>query len=521
MSKNKNKLRRTLALTASVAIMGTSIPFNVLAEGLKDYNNQEISINSLSATRSQYIHKWKRYAVDKKEKINFKVFDQYDHDEIESYREYYKNKFGEVNTNYDELVIGGSVDIENAFEGASYTNLGYFNSLEDLKNENLSYATSSYDLRQKNSFWAQIGDWHDYSHGFGFYLMGVDSRPMSEQLEENLIFHKIEPSDYDKRGGDIIGMAVGEKTTIDVKGSYIGTVTSDNEFSYPNSGKQGGYWYEYIGSEKISTDADDYNYDNTPIITDKKPTDDKIKDVLDLPSGASTETREIPNRREYAPELKKLQVKRNDKVDLTSAIVNKPQDIIAKEVEGVDTEKSGEKTGKISTTIPQEEKEIKVKITFKDNSTKEVKIPLIYTARTANYNVVVEVTDLDSDKFNPLVETLEVFKNEDIILEKYKSAIKNLSDSNASKVEIKTPADTSEIGEKKAVVEVTFPDGSTKEVEIPVKVVEKAGIVTPVPEINKDDIEKEVVPWGKDVDLTDNIKNLPEGATVEDVTDPA
>ncbi|MFR4555090.1 MAG: Rib/alpha-like domain-containing protein, partial [Peptoniphilus sp.] len=454
MSKNKNKLRRTLALTASVAIMGTSIPFNVLAEGLKDYNNQEISINSLSTTRSQYIHKWKKYAVDKKEKINFKVFNRYNRDEFESYKEYYKNKFGEVNTNYDELVIGGSVDIENAFEGGSHTNLGYFNSLEDLKNENLSYATSSYDLRQKNSFWAQIGDWHDYSHGFSFYLMGVDSRPMSEQLEERLIFHKIEPSDYDKRGGDIIEMAVGEKTTIDVKGSYIGTVTSDNEFSYPNSGKQGGYWYEYIGSEKISTDADDYNYDNTPIITDKKPTDDKIKDVLDLPSGASTETREVPNRREYAPELKKLQVKRNDKVDLTSAIVNKPQDIIAKEVEGVDTEKSGEKTGKISTTIPQEEKEIKVKITFKDNSTKEVKIPLIYTARTANYNVVVEVTDLDSDKFNPLVETLEVFKNEDIVLEKYKSAIKNLSDSNASKVEIKTPADTSEIGEKKAVVEV-------------------------------------------------------------------
>lgn len=30
---DKNKLRRTLALTASVAIIGTSVPFNVLAEG--------------------------------------------------------------------------------------------------------------------------------------------------------------------------------------------------------------------------------------------------------------------------------------------------------------------------------------------------------------------------------------------------------------------------------------------------------------------------------------------------------
>lgn len=35
---DKNKLRRTLALTASVAIMGTSIPFNVLAESV--YNEQ-------------------------------------------------------------------------------------------------------------------------------------------------------------------------------------------------------------------------------------------------------------------------------------------------------------------------------------------------------------------------------------------------------------------------------------------------------------------------------------------------
>lgn len=47
MSKNKNKLRRTLALTASVAIMGTSIPFNVLAESVyNDQNDKNIIVNN-------------------------------------------------------------------------------------------------------------------------------------------------------------------------------------------------------------------------------------------------------------------------------------------------------------------------------------------------------------------------------------------------------------------------------------------------------------------------------------------
>lgn len=47
MSKNKNKLRRILALTASVAIMGTSIPFNVLAESVyNEQNNKMVIINN-------------------------------------------------------------------------------------------------------------------------------------------------------------------------------------------------------------------------------------------------------------------------------------------------------------------------------------------------------------------------------------------------------------------------------------------------------------------------------------------
>lgn len=49
MNKNKNKLRRTLALTASVAIMGTSIPFNVLAESVyNEQNDKMVIVNNIN-----------------------------------------------------------------------------------------------------------------------------------------------------------------------------------------------------------------------------------------------------------------------------------------------------------------------------------------------------------------------------------------------------------------------------------------------------------------------------------------
>lgn len=46
------------------------------------------------------------------------------------------------------------------------------------------------------------------------------------------------------------------------------------------------------------------------------------------------------------------------------------------------------------------------------------------------------------------------------------------------------------------------------------------GEIVPVPEIKAEDIEKEVVKRGEKIDLSDNIKNLPEKSTVKDVTEP-
>lgn len=48
----------------------------------------------------------------------------------------------------------------------------------------------------------------------------------------------------------------------------------------------------------------------------------------------------------------------------------------------------------------------------------------------------------------------------------------------------------------------------------------KPGTIEEIPEIKAEDIEKEVVKQGEKIDVTDNIKNLPEKATAKDVTEP-
>lgn len=48
----------------------------------------------------------------------------------------------------------------------------------------------------------------------------------------------------------------------------------------------------------------------------------------------------------------------------------------------------------------------------------------------------------------------------------------------------------------------------------------KPGTIEEIPEIKAEDIEKEVVKQGEKIDVTDNIKNLPEKATVKDITEP-
>ena len=146
-----------------------------------------------------------------------------------------------------------------------------------------------------------------------------------------------------------------------------------------------------------------------------------------------------------------------------------------------------------------------------DISTVKIDSDKVFTARI--------VRNFESEKFSPVVKEVEVNLNEDVSLEKLKEGITNLPDN--VEVEIKTKADTSKVGQAKAVLKITFSDSSSKEVEVPVKVVDKISgkIITPIPTIKSEDIIKEEVLYKGKVDLSDNIKNLPVGAKVKDISE--
>lgn len=135
----------------------------------------------------------------------------------------------------------------------------------------------------------------------------------------------------------------------------------------------------------------------------------------------------------------------------------------------------------------------------------------VFTAR--------RVSDFESEKFSPVVKEVEVNLNEDVSLEKLRKGITNLPEN--VKVEIKTKADTSKVGKTKAVLKITFSDISVKEVEVLIKVVDKISgkTITPIPTIKAEDIIKEVVPYNGVIDFSYNIKNLPDGAKVEYISE--
>ena len=151
--------------------------------------------------------------------------------------------------------------------------------------------------------------------------------------------------------------------------------------------------------------------------------------------------------------------------------------------------------------------EIKVEVKYPDDSTAEVFVKII-------------VGKSQAEIFVPETKLLEVNKNEEITIEKLKSLITNLPQ-DITDILIKENADTSEVGDKTAKLTITFKDSSKLDVTIKVKVKEiiDAGKITPIPEINAEDIEAEEVAYKGKINLTDNIKNLSEGARVIDVSE--
>ena len=215
----------------------------------------------------------------------------------------------------------------------------------------------------------------------------------------------------------------------------------------------------------------------------------KVINIID--AGIVTPVPEIK-----AEDIIKEEVPYNGEINLLDNIKNLPDGAKVEDIsDPIDTKIPGTYKGKI-------------KVIFKDESSRIVEIP-------------VEVSEALADSYTPQVKKIEVNKDELLTREKLESGIVNLP-KNLDKIEIKTYPDTSEVGEGKATLKLIFTDTSSKEVEIPVRVIEKisGGIITPIPKINDEDIIKEKVPYNGQINLLDNIKNLPEGADVMDLSDP-
>lgn len=185
----------------------------------------------------------------------------------------------------------------------------------------------------------------------------------------------------------------------------------------------------------------------------------------------------------FTPQIEKVTVEWGKPVDLKSGIKNIPEDAKVEDITNpaIDTKKSGNQTAK-------------AKITFSDSSTKEVTIP-------------VTVSKSESENFTPQLQNVTAIKGSPCDITK---AITNLPE--GATVKEKTPVDTSTKGDKKGVVTITFTDGSTKDVDVPVtvKALEADEYTPQVKEADSPSYE----------DVKGAITNLPDGAKVDIVSKP-
>ena len=167
------------------------------------------------------------------------------------------------------------------------------------------------------------------------------------------------------------------------KGDYITDVQATKN-TYPDNGEKDGYWYVLKG--EVGKD---------PIVKKaKSDSDDDIKGAIDnLPEGAKVDVVSRPERTAYTPEIKELTVKPGEKADLTQAVTNPKEGVKIVEKTGVDTSKVGKQTGSITVTLPAETKNAKAKITFKDQTTKEVDVPVEFKELSKDYDVTVNVKE--------------------------------------------------------------------------------------------------------------------------------
>ena len=145
-----------------------------------------------------------------------------------------------------------------------------------------------------------------------------------------------------------------------------------------------------------------------------------------------------------------------------------------------------------------------VVVTYPDGSTDQVTV-----------DVIVNDNRTDAEKYTPEGQEVNVNKGETPNPE---DGIRNKDDlPEDTKYEWKTPVDTDKPGETPGIIVVTYPDGTTEEVEV------KVNVTDPRTDADKYDPETkpEIIKPGENPDLTDNVTNLddlPEGTQIKDIT---
>ena len=164
------------------------------------------------------------------------------------------------------------------------------------------------------------------------------------------------------------------------------------------------------------------------------------------------------------------------KEDYKNAISNLPTNIKKFEVD----------VNQLDTRVPGT-KNIVTKITFSDDTEKEVVVP-------------VEVEELTKEKYNPEITTKTVTRTTEITEEEYKKLITNLPN-NIQRIEVVKKADTTVVGNHEAILNVVLRNGDIKEVKIPV-------IVSSIMAESFEPVYKSEINYS----VFENIVNLPKNA---------
>ncbi|WP_304141119.1 Rib/alpha-like domain-containing protein, partial [Finegoldia magna] len=177
--------------------------------------------------------------------------------------------------------------------------------------------------------------------------------------------------------------------------------------------------------------------------------------------------------------------------NLTDNITNLPSgakvtDITEKDV--INTNISGNYIGKI-------------KVTFENGATRVVTVKVVVNKSLAETN-------------EPTGKEIKILEGESV---EAKDLVANSDAMPADTTfEFKEKPDTKTSGKFDATVIVKYSDESVDEVQSKIIVQKQAAVITPIPTVEAID---EIVEFGKTYDLTDNIKNLPSGAKVTDITE--